>query len=160
MVTGPLAFNSRMEFPRVNAAARAAEELTTTDIREEHDSARAILATALQADGRNYDGLSLPVLARCAADTLATPITIWVATEFSIDDGGRAWIQAATTPELAKRLCVEHLNRNGDPSQTAHPGLVRRPVRKYMFGQTTEVARVSPDALDHYEIRRVEVESR
>jgi hypothetical protein len=121
MVTDPPAFNSRTEFPRVNAAARAAEA-----------------ATADQA-----------------ATPAAPPSTVWVATEFSIDDGGRAWIQAASTCETAKRLCVEHLNRDGDPTKPRTLTWSDDRAAKWMFGQDTEAAHV--DGHDYYEVRRVEV---
>jgi hypothetical protein len=135
--------------------ATGGNQLTDLDIREEHDSASTILVIALEPDGRNYHGLSLPVLARSAADALAAARAVWVATEFSIDDGGRAWIQAASTCETAKRLCVEHLNRDGDPTNPRTLTWSDDRGAKWMFGQDTEAARV--DGHDYYGVRRVEV---
>lgn len=107
------------------------DDLTELDVREEHDSART--------ETRDPQ-----------------PTVVWVATEFSIDDGGRAWIQAASSCETAKRLCVEHLNRNGDPVKPRALTWSDDRGAKWLFGQDTEAAHV--DGHEYYEVRRVEVE--
>lgn len=81
------------------------------------------------------------------------PTSMWVATEFSVDNGGRAWIQAATDPDAAKRLCQERYTRQG------YNGTLdwqRDDAAEWMTGQKCESARYT-SGRDYYEIRRVEV---
>lgn len=92
-----------------------------------------------------------------AGMTTPAPITVWVATEFDIDDGGRAWLQAATNQTLAQQLCQIHHDANRAQVELPPEPLNWKsdPASEWQFGQTTWSARVSPTGW--YEVRQIEV---
>lgn len=88
---------------------------------------------------------------------MVTPDPIWIATEFDTDDGGRAWMQAATNPDRAKGMCQyrHDTERQQDNLPTEQLTWAADPASEWLFGQSTETARTGETSW--YEIRKVEV---